>query len=318
VHLLHGRPVAGSPFARDRQFGYRNSDLRLWLEEKSGGRIPAASVGHLRLADAAPAELRRRLAAFSGNRHVVVDADRPEQLQALGSAVRELARADPPVRLLFRSAASLLNGLADLPPRAPDAASTAALVALRRRDPAGRPRPGLVMVGSHVPLADAQLDRLLAEPACQGVELPVRRLERLLEGPLPDRLLPDLERQWLGRLRAVLSAGRTPVLFSSRGELRFGSLAARLAFGRSLARCMARLAAALAPELGYLISKGGITSHTLLAEGLDLPLVWLEGQLLPGLSLVRPGPDGLPILTFPGNLGEADTLRRAWQLMERP
>ena len=42
-------------------------------------------------------------------------------------------------------------------------------------------------------------------------------------------------------------------------------------------------------------------------------------QLLPGLSLVRPsaGPcSGLPILTFPGNLGVAGTLREAWQRME--
>ena len=55
-----------------------------------------------------------------------------------------------------------------------------------------------------------------------------------------------------------------------------------------LARLMARLAAACVPQLGYLISKGGITTGTLLAEGLGLEAVQLEGQLLPGLSLVRP------------------------------
>ena len=60
-----------------------------------------------------------------------------------------------------------------------------------------------------------------------------------------------------------------------------------------------------------MISKGGITTGTLLAEGLGLEAVQLEGQLLPGLSLVRPlAPtglpwDGLPIVTFPGNLGDA-------------
>ena len=82
---------------------------------------------------------------------------------------------------------------------------------------------------------------------------------------------------------------------------------------------MGRLAAAVAPDLGYLISKGGITTQTLLAEGLDLAAVQLEGQLLPGLSLVRPSEgrwQGLPILTFPGNLGSADTLLEAWQRMQ--
>jgi uncharacterized protein YgbK (DUF1537 family) len=49
--------------------------------------------------------------------------------------------------------------------------------------------------------------------------------------------------------------------------------------------------------------------------------VRLEGQLLPGLSLLRlPGDHprfpGLPLLTFPGNLGEACTLRQAWRWMD--
>jgi uncharacterized protein YgbK (DUF1537 family) len=49
--------------------------------------------------------------------------------------------------------------------------------------------------------------------------------------------------------------------------------------------------------------------------------VELQGQLLPGLSLVLTpgdgGVPGLPVLTFPGNLGDPATLRAAWQLMER-
>ena len=85
------------------------------------------------------------------------------------------------------------------------------------------------------------------------------------------------------------------------------------------ARRAARLAAALAPELGLIISKGGITTHTLLADGLDLGWVELQGQLLPGLSLVLTPPEaavpGLPVVTFPGNLGDAGTLRQAWRLL---
>jgi hypothetical protein len=48
--------------------------------------------------------------------------------------------------------------------------------------------------------------------------------------------------------------------------------------------------------------------------------VELQGQLLAGLSVVLTPPEdpvpGLPVLTFPGNLGEADTLRQAWRCME--
>lgn len=44
---------------------------------------------------------------------------------------------------------------------------------------------------------------------------------------------------------------------------------------------------------------------------------------MPGLSMVRPmesegiaGVTGLPVITFPGNLGDAGTLAKAWRLME--
>ena len=258
-------------------------------------------------------QLIDRLRCFQANVSVVVDAERQEQLTALAAAVRALQGEK---RFLFRSAASMVKALADPGPPPLDAKG---LVGLRRRAADGTALPGLVMVGSHVPLADQQLDRLLAAPGCAGLELPVHRIARVLEGPTPDLLLADLERVWLQQLRALLDAGATPVLFTSRGELRCASEQEGRRLSCALAELMARLAASLASDLGYLISKGGITTQTLLAGGLSLESVQLEGQLLPGLSLVRPsgGPcSGLPILTFPGNLGGADTLWDAWQRME--
>ncbi|MEY4297812.1 MAG: hypothetical protein RLZZ423_991, partial [Cyanobacteriota bacterium] len=291
-----------------------------------GGRIPAAAVPRIGLAElnaaaegpAGLAALCRRLAGFSGNPVVAVDAECPEQLAVLGAALRALGGPEAalawgwPRRFLFQSAASLLNGLVPLPPQPLDAAG---LAGLRRRQ-AGRPLPGLVLVGSHVPLADAQLVELLRAPGCAGVELPVARLLRVLEGPEPAALLASLEAAWLEQLRGHLAAGRTPVLFTSRGEIHCRSAAERRRLGLELAALMARLAAALEPQLGYLISKGGITSHTLLAEGLGLAAVELQGQLFAGLSLVLT-PAGLPVVTFPGNLGEAGSLRQAWTLLEQ-
>ena len=330
-HLLHGRPVHESAFASDGLFGYSTSYLPAWVEQKTAGRIGADQVERLDLAalELGGEPLRQRLAGFQGNCCVAVDAERPQQLAALGAAVRELTapaaaeRWGRPRRFLFQAAASLLNGLAPLPPQP---LAGAGLVGLRRSGAQGL-LPGLVLVGSHVPLADAQLETLLADPGCVGVELPVAKVHRLLEGPLPDLLLPSLEAAWLEQLTAVLASGRTPVLHTSRGELVCRHAAERRALGQALAATMARLAAALAPQLGYLISKGGITSHVLLAEGLQLAAVELQGQVLPGLSLVltpagsagagaESGAEPLPILTFPGNLGQADTLHLAWQWME--
>ena len=325
VHRLHGEPVHTTAFARDSLFGYGTSHLPAWVEEKTQGRIPAASVHHLALADleSGPDHLLRRLAGLPAGALAVVDADHPRQLEALGAAVHRLGepaasgRWGRPRRFLFQSAASLLNGLVPLPPQPLEAPG---LAALRRRSPAGAPLPGLVLVGSHVPLADAQLELLLAAAGTAGLELPVASLARVLEGPAPGPLLAALEQQWLGHLRELLARGVTPVLFTSRGERAAGSARGRRRLGAELAGLMARLAGRLAPGLGYVISKGGITSHTLLADGLGLEAVALQGQLLPGLSLVLTPADApvpqLPVLTFPGNLGDPGTLRLAWQAME--
>ena len=42
-------PVAHGEFAKDASFGYQNSDLRDWVEEKTGGRIPRTGVATITL-----------------------------------------------------------------------------------------------------------------------------------------------------------------------------------------------------------------------------------------------------------------------------
>ena len=356
-HRLHGQPVHTSAFAQDRQFGYSTSYLPAWVEQKSGGRWPAEQVPLIGLAelDAAAAELAgqqltgqqldaglseqkialpgpaaggyglllRRLAGFADNVCVVVDGERPEQLSALAAAVRQLTAptaAAPwgrPRRFLAQCAASWIEALAALPPQP---LGRQGLVGLRRRNSAGAPLPGLVLVGSHVPLADSQLERLLAQPACAGVELDVALVARLLAAPEPGHQLAALAADLAAQLQRLLVPGQTPVLFTSRGEFSCRDAAERWALGEALASLMGRLAGRLAPGLGYLISKGGITSHTLLADGLALDRVELQGQLLPGLSLVLTPAEaavaGLPVLTMPGNLGDAKSLVQAWALLE--
>tara|TARA_B100001964_G_C13665078_1_gene350758 strand:- start:182 stop:448 length:267 start_codon:yes stop_codon:yes gene_type:complete len=85
-------------------------------------------------------------------------------------------------------------------------------------------------------------------------------------------------------------------------------------FGMDLARLMARLVGSIALELGYVISKGGITTGVFLEEGLGVPLVHLQGQLMPGLSAVKAR--DLLVVTCPGNLGNSRTLIEAWKLVE--
>ena len=322
VHLLNGSPVHTTPFAQDKTFGYSTSDLDLWLEEKSRGAILARNVHRLTIHSLEAAfdsksgmnSLVDWLSDLSGNKPVVVDAELPIHLDVLGKAIRRLLGRK---RFLFRSAASLINGLANLPSNCYQPKD---LVALRLKAGPGDLKPGLVMVGSYVPLADEQLEILLQNHSCVGIELPVKKILLALQGSLSDLIFSEMKNEWLDRLNHILASKKTPVLYSSRGELQFESAQERINFGNGLASLMASLVAKVSSQLGYVITKGGITSHAFLEKGLKLTSVQLKGQLLPGLSLVCADTylpaQGLPIVTFPGNLGQKETLSLAWRLME--
>lgn len=302
VHYLvaDGRevPVHETEFARDSVFGYRHSFLPDYVAEKTGGRIPASRVERFLLADVRGDSLARLL-ALGDNACCVVDAEKQADLDHFCRRLR--AAAGEGRRFLFRSAASLLTSLAALPPQpvAPDA-----MAAYVRGG-----RPGAVVVGSHVRKTTEQLEALLREPGTVPLEVDVDRLERERA-----TLLEEI----LERAAAAHAAGDTAVIFTSRTERTFADAALRLAFGERVSDFLMDIVRGLPESLGFLISKGGITSNDTLARGLALRSSRVVGQILPGCSVVRcpadhPRYPGLPVIIFPGNVGDAGALAEAYR-----
>ena len=321
VHFLNGIPVHKTSFARDKIFGYSTSDLSDWIEEKSSGLISSEDVHQItiELLESASEStngidtLIHDISELSLNQTVVVDAEKPIHLEIFAKVIRNLCTEK---RFLFRSAASLLNYLGSLPSQQ---FNSKIFSRLRVADDYGRFKPGLIVVGSHVELADAQLEVLLKEESCIGIEIPVTKIAGILDGSISNILIKDLQEEWYEKILKIIDDRKTPVIFTSRGELEFNSTPSRLEFGLKLAKLMADLVRCLTPSIGYVISKGGITTHYILSEGLQLHYVELIGQILPGLSVVTPASDSknnLPIITFPGNLGDQNTLLFSWRLME--
>ncbi|HAZ49603.1 MAG TPA: Hrp-dependent type III effector protein, partial [Cyanobacteria bacterium UBA11371] len=74
--------------------------------------------------------------------------------------------------------------------------------------------------------------------------------------------------------------------------------------------------------IGFLISKGGITSNDVLSTGLALTGARLLGQILAGCSMVRTPADhalfpNLPVVLFPGNVGDSDALATIYRRLTR-
>jgi len=290
-------PVNETEFARDSVFGYHHSYLPDYVEEKTQGRISAETVERFLLEDIRSGSLER-LMHLTGNQCAVVDAETQTDLDRFVKDV--LAAAATGKRFLFRSAASILTALAELPPQPVAAEEMAQYVR--------GGFPGVVIVGSHVKKTTQQLQHLLQETGTASIEVDV---VELLEDSLeqPDLLLTQI----LERVHAAHDAGKTPVVYTSRQELAFADVQTRLQFGAAVSSLLMDVVRGLPADIGFLISKGGITSNDVLSTGLALTSARLLGQILPGCSIVRtpdthPQFPNLPVVLFPGNVGDANAL----------
>ena len=293
VHYLmvNGKetPVHETEFARDSVFGYRHSYLPDYVEEKTSGRIRAVEVERFLLRDVRGDSLPR-LMRLRGNVCCVVDAETQEDLDHFAEQLR-LAAAQGK-HFLFRSAASLLTALARLPAQPVAAQDMAKYVR--------GGRPGAVIVGSHVKKTTLQLEQLLKMPGVAAIEVDVEQLPGNREA-----LLAEIVR----KCEQIHASGNTPVVFTSRLEKAFSDQAARLAFGDMVSAFLMDVVRNLPKTLGFLISKGGITSNDVLSSGLALRTSRVAGQILPGCSVVCCPPDhprypDLPVVIFPGNVGD--------------
>ena len=124
--------------------------------------------------------------------------------------------------------------------------------------------------------------------------------------------------KFLKEIRFSFEKGKTPVLFTSRKLISLDS-SELFNFYNLLACFIAELVADLKYEIGYLISKGGITTNLILSKGLNADYVYLEGQILTGISVVTynlKNGEKLPIVTHPGNIGTKDSLVNIWKVFE--
>jgi uncharacterized protein YgbK (DUF1537 family) len=354
IHYLRsdGReiPVHETEFARDSVFGYQHSFLPDYVEEKTRGRIRSGDVARLQLGDVR-AGAYARLMQLTGNACVVVDAETQSDLDRFAADV--LRAAADGKRFLFSSAASLLTSLANLPAQPVRAEQMAQYVrAGAAGDVQGRTSPsrggtsrtpgargdaqggaspgprgtrdrsagtsvraaGAVLVGSHVPKTTKQLNELLQQPGIVPIEVDVNRLPH-------DR--DQLLREVLEAAEEAHAHGRTLVVYTSRTERQFPTQDARLQFGERVSAFLMDVVRRLPATLGFLISKGGITSNDVLSAGLQLRTARLLGQILPGVSVVRcphdhPRYPDMPVVIFPGNVGDEHALAQAFARLATP
>jgi uncharacterized protein YgbK (DUF1537 family) len=308
--LVDGEAVSvdQTEFARDSVFGFSTAYLPDYVEEKTAGRIRAENVQRF-LLDDIRGDCRERLRVLSDNVCCVVDCETQDDLNNFADQLLLMAREGK--RFLFRSAASLLTAFAKLPEQPVKAEDMSAYV--------WGQRPGVVLVGSHVAKTSAQLSWLIEHTDVVPIEVDVQQLDIMDISELIEAM-NSLATSIIKQVYATHAHGDNVVIYTSREELQFPSQAERLVFGEYVSALLMQVVRMLPESIGFLISKGGITSNDVLSTGLELKQSRVLGQVLTGCSLVRCPADhqrypDLPVVIFPGNVGDDTALAQVYNIL---
>jgi uncharacterized protein YgbK (DUF1537 family) len=290
-------PAASTPFARDAVFGYRHSNLRRWVEEKTRGRLPAAQVASVTLEDlrrGGPSRVARQLTAMTPDSYGVVNAASYRDLEVLVTALLQVEAEGKD--FIFRTAASFVRVRAGIAPH--EAIAPEALTA-------DNDHGGLFVVGSHVPQTTRQVNTLIKSGKVKAVEIAV---DALLDD---DRCNNEIDRA----VRAVgqrLKNGEDTVVFTSRKVFTAAGDEENLTIGQRVSDSLIRIVRGLTCQPRYLVAKGGITSSDVATKGLGVRRAIVLGQLLPGVPVWQLGDEarypGMAYIVFPGNVGDDQAL----------
>lgn len=319
VHYMRGTgddagmltPVAETEFAKDASFGFANSEMAKYVEEKSRGRFAADSVIVLDLniirASTDPQISAKAIAdaieSATDSTPIVADIVSENDLRALSLGLEEAERRGK--RLLYRVGPPFVRARIGQEIRA--ALSGQEAYAGNIPSEAG----GLIVVGSHVGVTTRQLKALTEQhSAARIIEIDV---EKLLAAETETGSADSYLDETVDKVVEALSGGDV-IVHTSRLLIRTGDAAESLRIARTVSAAVVavvnRTLKTFPPR--FVIAKGGITSSDVAAHGLEIRHAIVRGPMLPGIvSLWEPvdGPaKGIPYIVFAGNVGDDQSL----------
>jgi uncharacterized protein YgbK (DUF1537 family) len=299
--------AAETEFAQDASFGYKASNLREWVEEKSQGRVRATDVRSISIEgirSGGPDRVAECLRSLPRRVICVVNAVSVRDLEVFTQGLVQVELEGK--RFLYRAASSFVAARCALSPRPLLLAEELTL----------SHGGGLIVVGSFVPITTSQLHMLLNQSEMVGLEIDIGAV--LDDG----RRRKEIERV-ASEANRLLRDAMDVTIFTSR-QLRSGNYPEEnLSIARRVSGALVDVVRSISSRPRYIVAKGGITASDIATEALGVKRSMVRGQLLPGVPVWELGPEsrhpGMPYVVFPGNVGDSDALIRVSRLLrERP
>ncbi len=287
-------PVSETAYAEDKTFGYKNANLKKWVEEKSNGKIKSEDVYAFSLKDlrsGGVSFVTRQLKTLTPGSTCIVNAMTKGDLDVF---VLGLLRSEVP--FVGRTAASFVAsvGAIDKKPL------------LSRQDFNPSHKMGsLWIVGSYVPKTTNQLSHLLDNTDIKGLQVDVMKL---LDEDQRDGVIRDA----VYNINTYLGEGQHVVLYTSRKLIAAEDREASLRIGNQVSRALTEIVAEIVVRPAYILSKGGITSSDIATKSLKVKRALVLGQIIPGVPVWQLGNEakfpGISYIVYPGNVGDDQAL----------
>ena len=296
-------PAAETQFARDATFGYRASNLREWVVEKSKGELSIGDISSISLEDirmGGPDRVADKL-MNTGSKACIINALSRRDAEVAALSLLRAGRQG--LQYICRSAASLVTPFGGLYPRP-----------LLRRQDLSLPDSGgsLTVVGSYVPASTLQLNHLMAHATVVPHRLNV---EEILSGKNID---PEISRL-AQRIDDGLRENRDVVLYTSRDLVKGADARSSLKIVQQVSASLAEIVSRISRRPRYIMAKGGITSSDIATHGLSASQATVLGQILPGVPVWELGEEckfgRLIYIVFPGNVGQPEAMTRVVKLL---
>ncbi|MBU5468590.1 hydroxyacid dehydrogenase [Virgibacillus sp. MSJ-26] len=288
-------PAAETEFAQDRTFGFNESDLTKYVEEKSKGDYKSEDVVAIQLEDLRSLNINKivnELMEVKNFNKVIVNAISDEDLKVFSVALIETLNKGK--QFLFRTAATFTKVIGNIPSK--ELLSKDQMI--QKNNESG----GLIIVGSHVNKTTQQLRELIKLESIKPIEF---NSDLVLD---EEKFEKEIQAR-IDELNMNINSGQTCVIYTKRKRLDLGAgmQEKELELSVKISDGLTKIIKLLSCEPKYIIAKGGITSSEVGTTALNVTKALILGQALPGIPVWETDSQSkypnMPYVIFPGNVG---------------
>ncbi|MBQ1215834.1 MAG: hydroxyacid dehydrogenase [Firmicutes bacterium] len=303
-------PAGETEFARDKTFGYKASDIKEYIEEKTGSEFKACDVTSISLEDIRALNIDKivdQLMQVRDFHKIVVNAVDYVDVKIFCVALyRAMAQGK---HFMFRTAAAIVKEIGGI--------SSQPLLTREQMITKETTNGGVIVVGSHTEKTTRQLEELKKIPGIVSIEFDSDLV-------LDDVKFAEETRRVRSLIEETIAGGKTAVAYTRRKLLVIENDTKEEALIRSvkISDAVQSLVGELTVEPSFVIAKGGITSSDVGTKALRVRRANVMGQIRPGIPVWQTRSESkfpnTPYVIFPGNVGEDVTLREAAEILMQP